>query len=65
MPGTHVSGVRGVSLLLMSWAAPASARPYARRYNDLIQAKVDPRLDNLPSSPRFQDLLRRLNFPEQ
>lgn len=39
-------------------------RLYARRDDELLQLKVDPRLDNLRSSPRFQDLLRRMNFPE-
>ena len=40
-------------------------RAYARHDSELLQLKVDPRMDNLRSSPRFQDLLRRMNFPEQ
>lgn len=37
---------------------------YARRDNDMLQLKVDPRIDNLRSKPRFQALLHRMNFPE-
>jgi hypothetical protein len=29
----------------------------------LIMLKVDARLDNLRPDPRFQGLLRRMNFP--
>ncbi len=37
---------------------------YARRDNDMLQLKVDPRIDNLRSNPRFEALLHRMNFPE-
>ena len=40
-------------------------RAYARHDSELLQLKVDPRIDNLRSNPRFQALLRRMNFPEQ
>jgi TolB-like protein/tetratricopeptide (TPR) repeat protein len=38
-------------------------RAYARHDSELLQLKVDPRMDSLRSSPRFQELLRRMNFP--
>jgi hypothetical protein len=27
--------------------------------------KIDPRFDSLHDDPRFQDLMRRMNFPER
>ncbi len=37
---------------------------YTQHDDKLLELRVDPRLDNLRSSPRFQALLRRMNFPE-
>jgi TolB-like protein/tetratricopeptide (TPR) repeat protein len=51
------SGEQGKALDLLE-------RGYAQHDRKLLQLKVDPRLDNLRSSPRFQALLRRMNFPE-
>lgn len=39
-------------------------RAYNRHDSELLQLKVDPRLDLLRSSPRFNALLQRMNFPE-
>ena len=37
---------------------------YAERTAHTVCLKTDPRLDNLRPDPRFQDLMRRMNFPE-
>jgi tetratricopeptide (TPR) repeat protein len=40
-------------------------KAYVERSGMMIYSRADPRLDPLRDDPRFQDLLRRMNFPEQ
>jgi TolB-like protein/DNA-binding winged helix-turn-helix (wHTH) protein/tetratricopeptide (TPR) repeat protein len=39
------------------------AKAYEERSAEMPQVKVEPFFDNLHSDPRFQDLVRRMNFP--
>jgi hypothetical protein len=39
-------------------------RAYQERDPLLLNVRTDPRCDRLRSDPRFQDLLRRVGFPE-
>ena len=40
-------------------------KAYAERSGMLVYVKFDPRFDNLRTDSRFEDLLRRMNFPPQ
>ncbi len=39
-------------------------KAYDQRVNDVYWMKEDPRLDPVRSDPRFQELLKKVNFPE-
>jgi tetratricopeptide (TPR) repeat protein len=55
-----LSATLGETEETMTWLE----RAYEVREPVLTQAKVDARLDPLRSDPRFDDLLRRIGFPE-
>ena len=54
------SAIIGETEEAMTWLE----RAYEERDPNLIFAKTDPLLDPLRSDPRFDDLLRRIGFPE-
>jgi len=45
-------------------ALEALEKAYQHRSGSARYLKIEPRLDPLRSHPRFQALLRRMNFPE-
>ncbi len=55
-----LSAMIGETKEAMTWLE----RAYEERDPLLVLAKVNPNLDPLRSDPRFQDLLRRIGFPE-
>ncbi len=57
----QLSAVIGETEEAMTWLE----RAYEERDPLLPLAKVDPLLDSLRSATRFQDLLRRIGFPEE
>jgi TolB-like protein/Tfp pilus assembly protein PilF len=56
----HIYIGLGENDLALEWLEKA----YEERDSALIWIKVDPVYDSLRDDPRFQDLLRRMNFPE-
>ncbi len=54
------SAIIGDTEEAMTWLE----RAYEERDPFLLVAKTDPLTDPLRSDPRFQDLLRRIGFPE-
>jgi len=59
-PILSVIGIVGEKDEAISWLE----RGYEVRGGDMVLLKVGPHWDPLRSDPRFQDLLRRMNFPE-
>ncbi len=57
----YQSAIIGETEEAMTWLE----RAYEEREALLLNAKTDPLLDALRSDPRFQDLLRRIGFPEE
>ncbi len=56
----HVFAMIGETEEAMIWLE----RAYEERDPHLLVVKSDPRMDPLRSDPRFQDLLRRIGFPQ-
>ncbi len=55
-----LSAIIGETEEAMTWLE----RAYEERDPLLLNAKTDPHLDSLRSDPRYDDLLRRIGFPE-
>ena len=56
-------GLVGVAVAVCASTSAQPARAYVERAGGLAFLKSDPRLNPLHDDPRFQSLVRRLNFP--
>ena len=56
--------LRQLGMMRASFAIASLEEGYANRDQWTIWLKVDPRMDDLRSDPRFEDLLLRVGFPQ-
>ena len=60
LPYFLLLGIKGDKEEALNWLEKA----YHERSPDMYWIKTNPKFDFLRAEPRFQDLLRRMNFPE-
>jgi anion-transporting ArsA/GET3 family ATPase len=63
IPSLEISAIFA-SLNETDHAFESLQKAYENRDYNLFRLRVDPRLDNLRSDPRFADLLRRMGLPQ-